>query len=477
MYEAAFKIRKRTKREAINLGITFARRFFLDMWLASLPCWMGIFSICLLVYLTNSSLDLALFLFWLLRPLAERPAIYCLSRRAMQLPYSFAEAQKKIFARGWFLEITFLRLFVPSRITRHSVRILEGKTVKKISQRIASFSDLRGQMFAVANFFAYVESTVAVSMLLIFALGVPGQEGQWDAFFIFLKNAIQSPEIFALPLFITATTGCVFFSCVGFAAYLNHRIIEEGWAISLSLQELAKKWKNQKAQSFKSAAIFTAFVVACLFFTPNSVEATEINPEIERQKVQEIIDEPSIRPYKFRSPREEIPTDEPSQFNLRNFDSPSISQILRILLLICAVLFIAFLIIKILDSRLPTFERTKNRRNPSSAQINREITEEQNYCDELDLAFQYLHAGETVKALAVIYSRFVHMPEKHHLPRIMRSECESEYLRRNGEQISRTSRDFIAKFFAFWQSAAYAHNPPAKESVENLIHQYRQIWY
>lgn len=477
MYEAAFKIRKRTKREAINLGITFARRFFLDMWLTSLPCWMGIFAVCLTVYLANSSLDLALFLFWLLRPLAERPAIYCLSRKAMNLPYSFAEAQKKIFAPGWLLEITFLRLFVPSRITRHSVRILEGKTVQKISQRIASFSNLRLQMFEVASFFAYVETAVAVSMLLIFALGIPGQAGQWNSFFVFIENAVKSPELFALPLFISATAGSVFFTCSGFAAYLNHRIIEEGWAISLYLQELAEKWKNQKAQTFKSAAIVAAFVLVGLFFTPDTVEAAEINPAIERQKVQKIIDEPSIRPYKFRAPQEEIPTDEPSQFNLRNFDLPSISQILRMLLLICAVIFIAFLIIKILDSRLPIFERAKNRRNHSSARIDNETTEEQNYCAELDLALTQLHAGDSVKALAVIYSRLVHLPENHHLPQIKRGECESEYLLRNAEKISRASRDFIANFFALWQSAAYAHNPPSKESVENLINQYRQIWH
>ncbi|WP_395339477.1 hypothetical protein PN836_014645 [Ningiella sp. W23] len=198
--------------------------------------------------------SIAILIFWLLKPWFERGLLFILSREVFNQRVSILQVLRawpsQIKAR-WFASISYARL-APSRSFDAPVAQLEKLTGEKRSKRLSvlhqSKDDNSGWWTICC---VHWELFLLISILVLAQMMLPTEfEGVTLQDFFPLQISYQIQAVYATSVYISAALVAPFYVAGGFVAYLNRRVILEGWDIELSF----KKWAASTTDKNKASA-------------------------------------------------------------------------------------------------------------------------------------------------------------------------------------------------------------------------------
>lgn len=244
--DASVAIRPRNAWEAQDLGIRLARQhagLLTASWaLVSLPVFV------LLSALLWNQPDLAILLFWWLKPAFERLPLHILSRALFADTPSLGEALRAFpgLLRRQLLPSLLWRRFSPTRSFDLPVLQLEGLGGKERRQRLAVLhrrNSSGATWLTVAGM--HFEAALWLGLMALFYLLLPQQwlsDWKWQALiraaegdWLWLEHL--SNLFYALVLVVWEP---VYVAC-GFTLYLNRRTELEAWDIELVFRRLRQR--------------------------------------------------------------------------------------------------------------------------------------------------------------------------------------------------------------------------------------------
>ncbi|WP_143324912.1 hypothetical protein [Rappaport israeli] len=222
-----------------------------------------------------------------LKPLYERVLVGWLGSVVAGEAIGVWQAQRAMWARGWWAELLWRRFFVRFRVMRHAVCVLEGG--EDLRARMEVVSALGGLGRWVVGL-ALMGAVVWVSGVVVFPwrldwFGVLDGLMRDGLDFLALNRGI----LWALVLWwVLVSWGMsVVFVCVGFAFYLQGRMQLEGWGIGLGLKALARR-----------LAVVVVLGWLGLGLRGEAVWAmSEEERQAYRARVQGVMEAPEVSPY------------------------------------------------------------------------------------------------------------------------------------------------------------------------------------
>ena len=465
MRQLTIKVRTRTDKETLNLGFMVARRYGFSLLLAILPLWGVAVALALASWWLSGEPLWAVVVLWWLKPLYERPPLVRLSRLVFHEKTDFWREQRSAFARGIVAELTVLRLARLTAPVRHALHLLEEVRGRDYRERKRFFSGS-----GASNGLLFLLMLLEMAWLFAMLYLLPSFEIDWtlyysdyDAFHQAAYWLYASIALLYLPL--AALTTLLYVAC-GFMAYLNRRIISEGWALALDLQALAARLP----------ALFLAVGLAfALIAAPpaQAVDAAQDKAWIEARVNDPEKGPDTVRRVPKKPARDEEKRDERNT-STRYADATGFGELSRTVL-VGGGIVLAFILLTLVaqHGRWQGGRRQAQKAEADSADL---YILSDGKAPPRDAALEQWHAGNMIAALAVLYARLVSEPRRHQLPAFIRGESESEYLARVQTATSSAQQQFLHELFALWQRGVYGHETLAREAVRGVIERYLALW-
>ncbi|MFT4937868.1 MAG: hypothetical protein ACI88A_000890 [Paraglaciecola sp.] len=268
----AISTQPRSSWKAFDLGCKMA----ILWWRPLLGFWL-ISSLPFFILVNLISMEYGMLLLWLFKPWFERGLLFILSRQVFGEQVSVVQALKvwpQQIKPLWFSSITWRRLST-TRAFDLPVAQLEGLSGSKRVSRLKILhqtSDDNSSWWLIIcvhwELFIVLGLAAGVTMLTPQGLEFNLLDDLWamnDSFYLLYNVFLYIAWAFVAPLYVG---GC-------FAAYLNRRVVLEGWDIELSFKQLgASKLKGLNA------------IVGCLFVLGLLIQPTEVGA-LEQQTNQQ----------------------------------------------------------------------------------------------------------------------------------------------------------------------------------------------
>lgn len=466
MRQPAIKVRPRTGREALNLGVMTARRFFLPLLCAALPLWGISVVFALLVWWIVEGLYApwcAMAIVWWLKPLYERPVLMRLSKLMFHGSGDWRREQKSAFARGWLQELTLLRLSRGNAPIRHALHLLENVRGREYRARARFLQDADSGRPAIVLLIILESVLLAAVWAMLpvpdgvdFADIMQGDSAQAQGYRQML-HTVAAPVYLSVALLST-----VLYVCMGFMRYLNRRIISEGWAIALNMQAL----------STRLPGICLAVMLAlAVFATPPACAVDAAQSASDKAWVEAQVNDPENGPIEIRKVRRSDTVPASPHFTDKG---TAFAEFIRTALIIAGVCIALYFAVAILGRRRIAAPLRRAQKPHDAAHIARES--DARAVENITAALRYWQAGQMIAALAVLYGRMIARPDAHHLPAFLQGESESEYLQRAKARISPQQALFLSEFFTLWQRVVYGRESPGADAVHAVILHYQSLW-
>lgn len=242
--------------QAMDLGMTMARHWFIPLWQLwwrrMLP--MFIIVLCIMFYqaFTDNAVGFSgLLLFWLMlmvfylsKPYAEIPLVIYLSQRLFNENLTSEQVWqqlKQIPRTGIFSSLRFH--ITPRRQMLMPIVLLEQQTRKERKMRLKVLT--KSQNNAIAwhtTMFQVIEILIYLG-ILVFMFHLVPENIINETFFDMLFNEMSwVVQIIAITIYLLVTSILsVFYIASGFAVYICKRSQLEGWDIELKFRQLAQR--------------------------------------------------------------------------------------------------------------------------------------------------------------------------------------------------------------------------------------------
>lgn len=242
--------------QAMDLGMTMARHWFIPLWQLwwrrMLP--MFIIVLCIMFYqaFTDNAVGFSgLLLFWLMlmvfylsKPYAEIPLVIYLSQRLFNENLTSEQVWqqlKQIPRTGIFSSLKFH--ITPRRQMLMPIVLLEQQTRKERKMRLKVLT--KSQNNAIAwhtTMFQVIEILIYLG-ILVFMFHLVPENIINETFFDMLFNEMSwVVQIIAITIYLLVTSILsVFYIASGFAVYICKRSQLEGWDIELKFRQLAQR--------------------------------------------------------------------------------------------------------------------------------------------------------------------------------------------------------------------------------------------
>ncbi len=295
-------LRKRSNWEAIDLGFSLARRWFLKLWCA----WMiGAFPIFILVmtitiFLNENTIGtLAIILFWWLKPLYEQPLLYILSRQIFSEKISLKFVFKNYFKiiKSQLLALLLWRRFSLSRSFNNPVAMLEGLNGKERKERL---NVLHARQNSARQWLTVIcinlEILLNFSFMIFIYMLLPSELHNVTLFELLDTENLTITAIENITYFIAVSIIAPVYVAAGFALYITRRIKLEGWDIELAFKQIQNRISSiPPTNNQQSIPSFTGVIAGiCLLITlivPSTNYATsenEISKEYAKTTIEEV---------------------------------------------------------------------------------------------------------------------------------------------------------------------------------------------
>lgn len=259
----AITTQSRNSWKSFDLGCRMA----LKWWKPLFAFWF-IITAPLFIVLNFLTIEYAMVVMWIFKPWYERGLLHIFSRQVFGEQVTAIETLKSfpgLLKPMWLSSVTWRRL-APSRAFDLAVLQLEGLTGEKRDNRLqilhrTSDDNTGWWLIICAHWELFVVCGVGIFLFMLMPAGV-----EFDIFAIINEESSAIIFVYNCLLFFAWLLVAPFHIGGGFAAYLNRRIILEGWDIELNFRQINKQKKQP-------ASAVLAIIFVTLFLGINSPES------------------------------------------------------------------------------------------------------------------------------------------------------------------------------------------------------------
>ena len=237
-------------------------------------------------------------LFWLCKPWYERGLLYILSAAVLGKKVTLRQALLKLPSQVkplWFSSITYRRL-APSRSFDMAVVQLENLSGERRRNRLKVLHKSRDDNTAWWTICCvHWELFFCIGLLSLIQMLMPTSISFFDMIALLsIEDSFQS-YIFYTTYYAAIAIVAPFYVAGGFVAYLNRRVILEGWDIEIGFT----KWRHSflenettskpKASLLKTVSIALTFLCATMLIEsdPAFAQTSSISNGLQKEIVQE----------------------------------------------------------------------------------------------------------------------------------------------------------------------------------------------
>ncbi|WP_282297633.1 DUF4129 domain-containing protein [Stenotrophomonas sp. PS02289] len=241
-------LRARSEWEAMELGTALARRHARAIWLPLLYVGLPLFAAVNALAWWTDRFFLAWLLMWWLKPVADRIALYVISRGVFgdePRPWQTLRAQRHW---GWsgFWGYLGWRRFSPFRSLLLPVNLLEGSDAGHRSQRRrAILSSAFSHAALLTTVCLTFEVVIVVGLIACIFMFVPFDllSDSWRAAWAMVTELMPPWAKLGVNVFFwfAATLISPFYAGAGFALYLNRRTEMEAWDVEIAFRRLRER--------------------------------------------------------------------------------------------------------------------------------------------------------------------------------------------------------------------------------------------
>ncbi|WP_196138983.1 hypothetical protein [Aliikangiella sp. G2MR2-5] len=517
------KIRPRKQWEAIDLGIAMVQKHSKQLY----AIW---FIITFPVFILLSAIFRAdpfwvIIIFWLLKPLWERPLLHFLSRDLFGERLTIKDCVKAFFKLAiiqWFASLTWRRLSFTRSLDLPVIQ-LEGLKGAKRGQRIKVIHSAGSGgtvwltiLFSMSEMLFYFAFLSLVYLLLPAPFTENIEIYEWVAF--------ESEEgviahLLNLISYLSMSLIAPFYVAAGFSIYLNQRTLLEAWDVELAFRRLAKRLGEVEKHRTVRLASITCFVIFIgllnpmnsqkllaeegaaaqkkLAVTESESELTDIlkqlnmdaekvsNNKSAHQLAKEQIT--VIKGSEDFGGKERIYFDrrrdsgkkvkeyrdrEPAYYNLWNAIGRLISFVVEFALWVFVVLIVIFLIAKYGKFINGIKPKTNTGKAKPRQLFGLDMRNESLPDKPWNVAATLIEKGDVRQGVSLLYRATLIWFIENSAVVIKEGDTELECLRKikpyaNGEQL-----EISVELTGVWRKLAYAHLMPEKEKVLQLCQQW-----
>ena len=494
------KLRPRKTWEAVDLGFTMARQWFLPLWGLWLLLALPVF-ILASVALPHSTYW-SVFIVWWLKPLFEQAVLYYLSQSLFGEYPSFQHIRKQlwpIIKPQLWQSLSFRRLSL-ARSFNQPVAMLEQLKGQRRSKRLEVLHHNQrnvSQWLTIVS--VHLETTLYLSLFAALLVLIPEEQDFFDWADFLEGNNLPLQYLANISYFIGISLIAPFYVAAGFALYLTRRTELEAWDIELSFKKLSQRQKAQQGKSLLSVMATSLLTASALFSASYSTPSHAIDKASAKASIKEVMQrEPfgKIEYYETWQPKqkeaEEIDAEwleKIKAFFESLFDgaqwigdaSPLIANVFKALLWISLGLLCAYLIWRFthwLDwLGLPQFKPSQIKRPPlPSTLFGLEVNADSLPADVIGEAEKLIQQQQWRAALALLYrASLIQLIHLHQLD-IPESATEGECQRLVRQQRPDPESIFFTRLTRQWLLLAYAHEHPQAGELKALCQQWPQYY-
>ncbi|UTW45115.1 DUF4129 domain-containing protein [bacterium SCSIO 12696] len=501
------RLRLRNNWEAIDLGFSLARRWFLRLWLL----WLVPAAVIATLSLTLlDSVLLALLIMWWVQPLYERPLLHFLSR-ALFGEYPSVRRELRQYWRlvkPQLFATLLWRRFHPGRSFAEPVVLLEGLKGKARGRRLGVLglgtSGTALWFGLLCWLFGRALDGSQISLLYIL---VPEELNLWfmENVFSVLFSWHRGDDLHwlgAVIWLLSTSLIAPFFIAGGFALYISRRTRLEGWDIELAFRRMASRHQQRASNRGKAGlnvvaimSLTTLLIAAPVPAQQESNTATE-SPKVQKSPqqledkklIEEITSQPEFGERKTRQVWERI-KEEKKERNTDWFKKlekwfkwleqvlPALGLFFKVVLILLILALIVWLLVRFtswLDwLNLPVKQRRRKKAPPTSLfglELGRDSLPE----DVSGAALQLADNGQLREAISLLFrAALSHMVHRSELP-ISDSSTEGECLRLAEKYRPTSELGYFRRLTQTWLLLAYAHQHPSQENTRELCQQWPQ---
>lgn len=505
------KLRPRKNWEAIDLGILLVQKNLSALYKIWFIVTVPFF---LMLNLIFSDFPVwALFGFWCLKPLWERPLLHYLSRHLFSENLSVKDCVKSFFKLAkiqWFASLTWRRLSFTRSLDLPLIQLENVKGIERQKRLRILHSQGSGAAVWLTIIFALSEMIFHFSLIVLAYLLLPDQVSENINFFnwLFLDSNHELIDVLGnILIYLSISVVAPFYVACGFTLYINQRTHLEAWDIELAFKRLANHLKQQhKTQAVRLVSwFFIASLCLSLFnLFPNKVMAAEKDSEIKNQ-VNTLIDKafkqkkehPENSPHaKAKNLIKQIKqtkdfhkkvieyeyvkinsadnksSNDPRILELMVMVGKVIAFIVKYVLWVFVVLLIIYLIMRS-SHLLKSFKKTtKKKKRKAKVLFGLDMVSENLPKQSWLVAQQLIEQAKYREALSLLYRASLIWFMDNTAVEIQSSDTELECLSKISIVSNNEKKAFISQLTNLWINLAYAHNMPDKQTLLTISQQW-----
>ncbi len=473
--------------QAMDLGTRMLRAW----WRPLLLIWLTFTAVpfaVLFFWLGAEHFYWALFLFWWLKPLWERPLLAFCSRALFgEYPglLTLVRELPRYGLNGLPASLTLRRLS-PSRSFNLPVFQLEGSRGDALNRRLAVLhrppSNRSGMLTIVM---LHIEQGLTLGMLLLLYFLAPWQFNLELSAWL-MQQEVTHQWLQAVSWYLVLALIEPLYVACGFALYLNRRSWLEGWDLELGLRRIGERRRRT------GTGLAAALVLTLPLLTALPTEAKETEKRDPQEEAIEIVAGPDFMPLEERigwrrrnwaeagesNFMEEFLRDWLSQRQPGEAQGPN-PWPARIAQGALWGLVVALVLWTLWHYRhwLPRFERRRRPSRPATHVAGLDIRPE-SLPDDIGAAVrEHLGANNARSALALLYraslSRLVHAHALPVHPGTTENECLTLLRQRRPEE---PLLAFMGRLTRLWTATAWAHQPADGADVQACLADWQALF-
>lgn len=501
----AIKTRLRTPWQAIDLGLSLARTW----WLPLHTLWLAPAAVLLLVLnlVIPTQPGIAIFIVWWLKPFWDRLPLYFASRALFNDAPTIKTCLKQtvsIYKKDclpWLLwrRFSLVRSFVMP------VTLLEGQKGSSRARRIQTLqNDHTSAPFWLTIVLLHFEQLFPLALLTLIYLFIPEWEHvDFGWYWEYYNQNLWAQWAGSWLALFSMSLMAPLYTMGGFMAYINRRIALEGWDIEIRFRAMANRLKPSATAFSLALVIFLAPLVT--FENAEAQEPTEYPEQLEptplpprnfqQQQVREEILKVVSGPEFFQTKtvtswrlKENENSDEPPSWlksllrwllnqefedkeeSSNEWNLGGIAGLLKLALIALVLFLVLYLIYRLALSseylRLKILSKKREQLEKPDVIFGLEVTPESIPDNVGEQALALLNQGKIREALGLLYraslSHFIHTVE---LP-LFKAQTELECANTVETTNNNPSQNLFFKNLTFmWLQIAYAHRQPNVEAI------------
>lgn len=490
------EVRPRNRWEAIDLGFTMARQWFLPLWGLWLLTALPVMIAATLVLPNNPGW--ASFVFWLFKPLYEQALLYYLSRSLFGEYVSFQHIRIhlwRIIKSQLWQALSYRRLSF-ARSFNQPVAMLENLHGSKRAQRLNTLHfNQRNVPQWLTIVAVHLEAVLYMSIFSLFIVLIP-EEVEWFDWEAFLDGeSLPLSYLSNLAYFFAASVMAPFFVGGGFALYLTRRTELEAWDIELSFKKIRNRLQQRRVIP---TLLLPALLGGYLLSAPDPSYA--LTKEEAKETIEAVMQGDEFGRMETYTAWEPIIQDEeaeeaPSWLKrlLEWLDSlfdgseptgealKSLAGLFKMLLWIAAGLLIVYLLWRFTHwlnwLGLPQFKQSNRRRAPPPTELFGLAVNADTLPDDVMSEVRALLEQQQWRAgIALLYrASLIHLIHIHQLD-IPSSATEGECQRLVHSERPRDESHFFQRLTQQWLLVAYAHETPSAQELDTLCDEWPSLY-